>query len=317
VVFPVLLFYTNSYSASPSLLQGLDSMQLESLIDSPGDTSHYLILANGMPPDETPEPTPSKDRSPKYKYERKKVRKEVIKPAKDNYEREKAHKELTERPKDKIETVEDSEEFIEETGTINDPWEPFNRAMFKFNDKFYFWVLKPTARGYRAVLPQKVRTHIRKFYSNASTPMRLINCVLQGKMKGMSIESTRFTINSTLGVGGLFDPALLLCHLEEQEVDFDQTLGLYGMKPIMYINWPFLGPSSLRGTLGLIGDNGFDPVTYLVSPPIKIGILSYEEVNETSLTIGDYESLRESALDPYIAIRNAYFQNRRSKIPSK
>jgi len=287
-----LFFYTNTYPDDSSVLTSLGSTQPESLIGFSKHTSHQLILANGMPLSETPEPQPAKDR-----------------PSEDKYE-------IGEDSEEFIELPEDSEEFIEETETINDPLEWYNRAIFQFNDKFYFYSLKPTARGYRAILPQKVRLCIRKFFSNAATPVRFLNCALQGKMKGVVIEPTRFALNTTLGVGGLFDPAQSLLHLKEQEVDFDQTLGLYGMKPIIFINLPFLGPSSVRGVLGLIGDTGFDPSTYLVSPLIKLGITSYEEFNETSLTLGEYEELRESALDPYIAIRNAYFQNRRSKIKS-
>lgn len=300
MILPGLFFYTNGYSGDSSLLPSPGSMQSESSIGFSGHTTHYLILANGMSPSETPETQPPKDRPPKDKYERDKARKKVIEPSEEDYEIEEA-----------------DEEFAEETETINDPWEPFNRAMFKFNDKLYFWVLKPAARGYKIVLPEKARISIRKFLLNAATPVRLVNCALQGKMKGIATVSARFTVNSTLGVGGFFDPAQSLFHLKEQEVDFDQTLCLYGMKPIIYINWPLLGASSLRGTFGLIADTGCEPTTYLLSPLIKVGIEAYDELNEISLTIGDYEDLKESALDPYIAIRNAYFQNRRCKTKSQ
>ena len=207
-----------------------------------------------------------------------------------------------------------TEELSEGIETIADPLEPYNRAIFKFNDKFYYWFLKPAARGYGAVLPEKARISVRKLFSNADMPFRLVNCVLQGRMKGAAIESTRFIVNTTLGVAGLFNPAESLFHLKEQEADFDQTLGRYGMEPVFFINWPLLGPSSLRGTLGLIAYTACSPETYLASIPIKVGIRSYEKVNITSLTIGDYEALTEPALDPYIAVRNAYYQNRKSKL---
>lgn len=300
VISLALLFYTNCFSADSSQLQSLGTMQPESSIGFSGHTSHCLILANGIPPSEIPEPQPAKDRPPK-----------------DKYERDKTHKEVTEPPEDKYEIEEDNEEFIDETETINDPLESYNRAIFQFNDKVYFWVLKPVAKGYKAVLPEKARISIRKLLSNAAMPVRLLNCALQGKMKGVVTEPTRFAINTTLGICGLFDPAQSLLNLKEQEVDFDQTLGLYGMKPLIFINLPLLGPLSVRGTLGLIGDTGFDPSTYLLSPAVKIGITSFEELNKTSLTLGEYEDLKESALDPYIAIRNAYFQNIRSKLQSK
>ena len=295
-----LVFYTNTYSDDFSVLPSLNFKQSEGTIATSKHTSHQLILANGMPLNETPEPQPAKDLSSENKSKRDKYRKEVTEPSKDRYEID-----------------EDSEEFVEDIETISDPLEPYNRAIFQFNDKFYFYSLKPIARGYRTILPKKARICIRKFLSNAATPARFLNCALQGKIKGVVTEPTRFALNTTLGIGGLFDPAQSLLGLKEQEVDFDQTLGLYGMKPLIFINLPLLGPSSVRGIFGLIGDTGFDPSTYFVHPLIKLGITSHEMLNETSLTLGEYEELRESALDPYIAIRNAYFQNRRSKIESQ
>jgi phospholipid-binding lipoprotein MlaA len=186
--------------------------------------------------------------------------------------------------------------------------------MFTFNDKLYYWALKPVARGYRFVVPKRARISVRKFFSNLATPVRFVNCLLQGRTKGVGIETARFVVNTTVGIVGFFDPAYSLCKLEKQEADFDQTLGIYKMKQICYINWPLLGASSARGTLGLIGDTAFNPVWWLAPTGVKIGLTLHEEVNETSLTIGDYEGLTEPALDPYIALRNAYFQNRQSKL---
>lgn len=213
--------------------------------------------------------------------------------------------------------LEDDLEESEEIEEINDPLQPFNRAMFKFNDKLYYWVLKPVARGYGFIIPRRARVSVRKFFLNAGTPVRLVNCLLQGRFKGAGIEIGRFAVNTTAGIAGLFDPAQSFCRMSEQEADFDQTLGTYKMGPVIYINWPLLGPSSLRGTLGLVGDTACDPTTYLLSTPVKLGIAVYEEVNETSLTIGDYEGLTEPALDPYIAVRDAYYQNRKSLVESR
>ncbi len=310
LILPALSLPTNVHSDDSSLLLSLSPIKHESSTYFSEHTSHYLILANGMSPSETPKSQSAKDRLLEKKHEADKYSKESIQPPEES-------KEFVRSFEDDYELDEENNKLAEETETINDPLEGYNRAIFKFNDKLYFWVLKPAARGYRAVLPEKARTSIRKLFSNAAMPVRFVNCALQGKIKGVAIESTRFTINSTLGVGGLFDPAQSLFHLKEQEADFDQTLGLYGMRPVFFFNLPFLGPSSLRGTLGLIGDTSCDPTTYLLSPLIKIGIRSYEDLNETSLTIGDYEALTESALDPYIAIRNAYYQNRKSKLQSE
>ena len=209
---------------------------------------------------------------------------------------------------------EEGDDFFEETETINDPLQPFNRAMFTFNDKLYYWALKPVARGYRFVVPKRARISVGKFFSNLATPVRFVNCLLQGRTKGVGIETARFAVNTTVGIAGFFDPAYSLCKLEKQEADFDQTLGIYKMQQVCYINWPLLGASSVRGTLGIIGDTVFDPVWWLAPLGVKIGLTLHEEVNETSLTIGDYEGLTQPALDPYLALRNAYFQNRQSKL---
>ncbi len=208
----------------------------------------------------------------------------------------------------------DLEDFFEETETINDPLKGFNRAMFTFNDKFYYWLLKPVSRGYGFIFPKRVRISVRNFFVNAEMPVRLVNCLLQGRTKDMGIELSRFIVNTTVGIVGLFNPASSLCKLEPREADFDQTLGVYGMSTVFYLHWPVFGASSVRGTLGLIGDLFMRPTTYLVDFPIMVGVRAYELVNETSLTIGDYEGLTEPALDPYIAVRNFYFQNRQERI---
>ncbi|MDX1777778.1 MAG: VacJ family lipoprotein [Thermodesulfobacteriota bacterium] len=205
----------------------------------------------------------------------------------------------------------DLEDFFEETETISDPLKGFNRAMFTFNDRFYHWLLKPVSRGYGFIFPKRVRISVRNFFVNAEMPVRVVNCLLQGRTRDMGIELSRFIVNTTVGIVGLFNPASSLCNLEPQEADFDQTLGIYGMSQVFYLHWPLFGASSVRGTLGLFGDMFMRPTTYLVDFPIMVGVRAYELVNETSLTIGDYEGLTEPALDPYIAVRNFYFQNRR------
>ena len=208
----------------------------------------------------------------------------------------------------------DLEDFFEETETISDPLKGFNRAMFTFNDKFYHWLLKPVSRGYGFIFPKRVRISVRNFFLNAEMPVRVVNCLLQGRTRDMGVELSRFIVNTTVGIVGLFNPASSLCNLEPQEADFDQTLGIYGMSQVFYLHWPLFGASSVRGTLGLVGDMFMRPTTYLVDFPIMVGVRAYELVNETSLTIGDYEGLTEPALDPYIAVRNFYFQNRQEMI---
>jgi phospholipid-binding lipoprotein MlaA len=201
---------------------------------------------------------------------------------------------------------------------IADPLEPVNRAFFQFNDRFYFWILKPVATGYKTVVPQDVRVGIRNFFSNVTTPVRLVNCLLQAKFKCAGNETVRFLLNTGLGLAGFLDPAKKELHIEKQEADFGQTLGVWGIGPAFFINWPILGPSSLRDTVGYVGDLFLDPQNYLItSTPVNLAIKSYDQVNETSLSLGEYEDLKEAALDPYIALKDAFHQYRQNKIKEK
>jgi phospholipid-binding lipoprotein MlaA len=205
-------------------------------------------------------------------------------------------------------------ELEEPVGDIADPLEPVNRAFFHFNDKLYFWVLKPIATGYKAVIPEDGRVGVQNFFSNLTTPVRLVNCLLQAKLKGAGNEAVRFFLNSTLGMAGFLDPAKKELKIGKQEADFGQTLGVWGMGPAFYINWPILGPSTLRETVGYVGDVFLDPRTYLPNRPIFYVVRPIELVNNTSLTLGEYENLKKAALDPYIALREAYHQYRQNKI---
>jgi len=199
--------------------------------------------------------------------------------------------------------------------TIADPLEPLNRVFFKFNDKLYFWVLKPVARGYRFVVPEPLRLSVRNIFTNLAAPIRAANCLLQGKFRGFGREVLRFFVNSTIGCLGIGDVATLSMHLEGQDEDFGQTLGFFGAGPGFFINWPILGPSSVRDTFGMAGDWFADPVNYLVPKRWEnIGVKGGDKLNRTSLSLGDYESLKKSALDPYVAVRDAYFQYRKNKI---
>ncbi len=199
--------------------------------------------------------------------------------------------------------------------TIADPWEPFNRAMHTFNDRLYFWVLKPVAQGYNVVVPEPARVSVSNFFSNLRAPIRLVNCVLQANPIGAATELFRFMINSTIGLAGLFDPAGgEEINLKRQDVDLGQTLGVWGFGQGIYIVWPITGPSSLRDSAGIVGDYFLYPISYLDPWYVWAGVRGYEAENEVSLRIGDYEAITEAAIDPYIAFRDAYVQYRLKKV---
>jgi len=205
-------------------------------------------------------------------------------------------------------------EFEEKAVTVADPLSFWNRAMFHFNDKLYFWFLKPVARGYKVVIPGVVRTGVRNFFSNIYTPIRLTSCVLQGKVKAGGTEFVRFVVNSTIGIAGVADPAKKYLKLDISDEDFGQTLGAYGIGNGFYLVWPLLGPSTLRDSVGMVGDRFLNPITYVKPVEASVAIWSFDKINETSLHIGDYESIKEAAIEPYEAFRDAYIQYRLNKV---
>ena len=203
----------------------------------------------------------------------------------------------------------------EEEDVIADPLEPMNRVFFHFNDKFYFWVLKPVAKGYAFVVPEQLRMCVRNFFANLLMPVRAVNCLLQGKVKGFGTEVARFAINSTMGVGGFGDAGKIVFNLEPRLEDFGQTLGFYGIGPGIYIDWPFIGSSSLRDSVGLAGDSFLNPLNYLGIPiEYTAALKAYSWMNDVSLLLGEYESFKKAAFDPYISLRNAYHQHRKYMI---
>jgi len=140
-------------------------------------------------------------------------------------------------------------------GEVEDPLEPFNRAIYHLNDKLYFWLLKPVAQGYQKVVPEVVRIGVNNFITNIAFPVRFVNSLLQTNLSGATTEVGRFLLNTFYGMGGLFDPASHEeINLAKHERDLGQTLGSYRLGQGVFINWPVLGPSSPQDTAGLVGD---------------------------------------------------------------
>jgi phospholipid-binding lipoprotein MlaA len=203
---------------------------------------------------------------------------------------------------------------------VYDPLMGFNRLMYRFNDKLYFWFLKPVSKGYGKILPEEIRIALNRFFKNLSFPVRFVNNALQGKFKQTGIETLRFVMNSTLGILGISDPAYSLLNLRAYEEDFGQTLGHYGVGDGFPLVLPFLGPSNLRDSIGIIPDLFFYPIAFLdpdnqsTINQVFLGVKIWEVVNRTSLRIGLYENLKKDALDPYTFMRDTYKQNRDANI---
>jgi phospholipid-binding lipoprotein MlaA len=221
-----------------------------------------------------------------------------------------------EKPSDQYGDVTGQE--AEGVGTrIADPIEPWNRAMYHVNDKLYFWLLKPTTKAYKYAVPEGFRGLIGNFYQNIKAPVRIVNNFLQGKPHYAALELARFLVNSTVGVGGLRECATQCFGITGREADFGQTLGKYGVGTGFYIVWPLLGPSSPRDTVGWAADLALTPTFYVSSQwfsPETVGLYALDKVNYTSFHLGDYEALKAAAIDPYVAMRDAYVQYRKKAV---
>jgi phospholipid-binding lipoprotein MlaA len=211
----------------------------------------------------------------------------------------------------------DDDEYADEKDVelIPDPFIELNTGLYHFNDKMYFWVLKPVARGYGYIIPEELRRAIINVFYNIRFPVRFINCLLQGKVRKSGAEFGQFFINSTAGFLGLANVAANYPELQPSKEDLGQTFAVWGFDNGAYLTLPFLGPSSLRDGLGRLGDIFLDPIWWVpVDIWTSVAIRAGEAVNETSLRIGEYEALKEAAIDPYVMLRNAYVQNRNKVI---
>lgn len=225
-----------------------------------------------------------------------------------------------------------SKEGVEAGIEEYDPWEGYNVLAFEFNYKFDKYLLKPVAKGYNFVMPELAQRSISNFFDNLGFVHRLFNNVFQGKFKGAGIEGSRFLINTTLGIGGLFDPARHWFDLETPMEDTGQTLGWWGVGPGPYLVIPLLGSFTLRDGIGYIGDLALDPFNWFVLPIIKLNgapkVVSHTDtitfaqlgmrsgiiVNERSLNLEKFQGVEEATLDLYSAVRNAYLQKRKKLI---
>ena len=195
-----------------------------------------------------------------------------------------------------------------------DPLETINRGTFWFNDKLYFYLLKPVAKGYRWIMPDPLMLGVGNFFSNLASPVRIINAGLQGKFADAGNELTRFGVNTTIGIGGLFDTAKDHFNLKKKEEDTGQTLGFYGIGPGPYLVLPFFGPSSFRDGLGLLADSRMDLTYYLWEDTDYWAAIVLKTVNTVALDKDTYEGIKKDALDPYLFVRDAWTQYRQNKV---
>ncbi len=194
-----------------------------------------------------------------------------------------------------------------------DPWQGVNRGIFSFNEGVDRFVLEPVATGWDFVLPDLVQRGIRNFFANLDMPVVFVNDVLQAKPAAAGQDLARFAVNTTVGVAGFLDVASRL-GIPQNDEDFGQTLGYWGTPPGPYVVLPLLGPSTVRDTLAWPVDGLTSPWWYFVPIAVTIGTSVVEIVNWRASYLEEIRENRETALDYYIFLRDAYLQNRARRV---
>lgn len=214
----------------------------------------------------------------------------------------------------------DEDPFLEEdleasaSAEIADPLEKVNRKIFAFNDFAYKKVFRPFAKGYSKIMPDPAEKGLSNAFDNLAYPSRLVGNLLQGKFKGAGKETGRFLVNTTVGLGGLMDPAKEIKSLQTPKEDLGQSFGKWGLGHGFYVVLPFMGPTSLRDFVGNVGDSAANPIpqpwSQVDDDSDRALLQATEVVNSLPNILDLYDSLTRSAIDPYTAARNAYAQLR-------
>lgn len=194
-----------------------------------------------------------------------------------------------------------------------DPFEPWNRDVFAFNERLDETVLKPVATGYSNVVPQPIRRSVGNIFGNVADAWSAINNLLQGKFSDAAHDMVRVGTNTIFGIGGAFDVASEF-GLDHKYEDFGQTLGYWGIGAGAYIVWPLLGPSTVRESIALPFDRAATPAVLIDNGAAQLSITALQVVNTRANLLGASRVIDDIALDKYTFVRDAYLQRRRSLV---
>lgn len=194
------------------------------------------------------------------------------------------------------------------TDPQSDPWEPFNRKVYAFNEGLDRALIKPIAKGYDKVMPDAPKRGVRNFFRNLAFPVTFLNLILQGRFEDSLTATGRFFLNSTAGLLGFFDVATKE-GIPELEEDFGQTMAVWGWKNSRYFMAPLFGPSTLRDLGGRAFYGYFHPVSYMAREHHKYLPLIIDIITVRAALLPFDQDIQE-AHDPYVLIRDAYLQKR-------
>jgi phospholipid-binding lipoprotein MlaA len=199
-----------------------------------------------------------------------------------------------------------------ELPAVYDPWEKLNRRTHAFNNVVDRAIAKPLAKAYVKVTPRPVRLGVSNFFNNLGQPVSALNALLQGKPKQAGQSLGRFLLNSTLGIGGIFDPASD-AKLPNKSEDFGQTLGVWGWRNSRFVELPLFGPRTLRDSFGMVGDAPLSPLRQVEADRVRIPLQGLQLVDVRAQLLAT-DSFREGAEDEYALFRDSWLQRRNYQI---
>ena len=226
-------------------------------------------------------------------------------------------KESTPAPQSDFDDLDEYGESVQ----VFDPIQPVNRGFFWVNHQLYTFILKPVMKVYTTVLPKPVRKAVRNVYDNVEYPIRFTNRVLQWDLKNADLETRKFLLNSTAGIGGILRVSDKFASLADvPSTDTGQTFAKWGIDHGPYLVLPVLGPRSARDTVGLAGDIALNPITYLsfagIGEAVALSITTPNTTSNMEMRLNVYDAATRDAIDPYLSLRDAYIQSR-NKAASK
>jgi phospholipid-binding lipoprotein MlaA len=286
-------------------------------ISTPTKNSHETVyLSSAVPFEPAQKPTPKKAKAAVAKPVTptdSTSRITVIKPAGHS----KAARSSTQPPAEG--TDDPWEKEYKNATRIADPIQPVNRGVFWFNHQLYHYGFSPLNKAYKFVFPHPVRTGIANAVNNIEYPVRFVNDLLQGKPGKAGLETEKFLLNSTAGVGGLIKVSNKFPALAElKPTDTSATFAKWGIPTGCYIVWPVIGPKSVRDTVGFAGDVALNPASWFtygiiggLTGTATLAVSAPQTVGNTSDKLDTYETVTKHSVDPYISVRSAYVQNRK------
>lgn len=196
---------------------------------------------------------------------------------------------------------------------VRDPWERYNRRIHRFNTVVDTHIARPIAAGYDKLVPDRVQSGISRFFDNLRLPATAANQALQGRPMPALKSLARFAVNSTLGIGGVMDPAKRWGLAGGSEEDVGQTLAVWGWRDSRYLVLPLLGPRTVRDTIAMVGDQPLSPISHVEQRSASVALLLLQGIDGRARLL-PLDKTRQDAFDEYVLIRDAWTQHRTHQI---